>query len=131
VIVDSSALLSAVLAEPDAALYARPIAVSDSRRIPSVTWFEAAARIDAKGDAFAVGGFDDFPREFQTDTLPSTSDHAREARRARMRHGKPHHPARLNFGDFSVYGVAKHERETPLFKGDDVSRTDIEPALKD
>lgn len=30
-----------------------------------------------------------------------------------------------------VYGVARHEREPLLFKGDDFAQTDIEPALKD
>jgi uncharacterized protein with PIN domain len=30
-----------------------------------------------------------------------------------------------------VYGAAKAERETLLFKGNDFSETDIEPALKD
>jgi ribonuclease VapC len=130
VIIDSSALLAVVLAEPDAVRYARAIATSDTRRIPSVTWFEAAMRVDAKGDAFAVSRFDDFLKDFRIAVVPFTSDHAREARRARMLYGKPHHPARLNFGDCLVYGVAKHEREPLLFKGDDFSQTDIEPALK-
>ena len=46
-------------------------------------------------------------------------------------YGRRQHPARLNFGDCMVYGVAKAEREPLLFKGDDFSQTDIEPALKD
>ena len=40
-------------------------------------------------------------------------------------------PAKLNFGDCMVYGVAKAEREPLLFKGSDFSQTDIEPALQD
>ena len=129
-IIDSSALLAVVLAESDAARFARAIATSDTRRMPSVTWFEAATRIDAMGDAYAVSRFDDFLKEFRIETVPFTSDHAREARRARVLYGKPHHPAQLNFGDCLVYGVAKHEREPLLFKGNDFSHTDIEPALK-
>ena len=42
-----------------------------------------------------------------------------------------HHPARLNFGDCFAYGVAKAAGEPLLFKGNDFSQTDIEPALKD
>jgi ribonuclease VapC len=129
-IIDSSALLAVVLAEPDAAQYARAIAVSGTRRIPSAIWFEASMRIDAMGDAFAVTRFDDFLKDFRIEVVPFTFDHAREARRARMLYGKPHHPARLNFGDCLAYGVAKHEREPLLFKGNDFSQTDIEPALK-
>jgi ribonuclease VapC len=129
-IIDASALLAVVLAEPDAAQYARAIAASETRRIPSVTLFAAAMRVDARGDAFAISRFDDFLKEFRIETVPFTPDHAREARRARLLYGKPHHPARLNFGDCLVYGVAKHEREPLLFKGDDFSQTDIEPVLK-
>jgi ribonuclease VapC len=129
-IIDSSALLAVVLAEPDAAHYARAIATSGTRRLPSVTWFEASLRVDTKGDAFAVNRFDDFVRDFRIEIVPFSSDHAREARKARLLYGTPH-PARLNFGDCMVYGVAKHEREALLFKGDEFSLTDIEPALKD
>jgi ribonuclease VapC len=130
VIIDSSALLAIVLDESDAIQFARAIATSESRRMPSVTWFEASMRVDASGDAFAVSRFDDFVKDFRIDIVPFTSDHAREARRARILYGKPRHPARLNFGDCLAYGVAKHEREPLLFKGDDFSQTDIEPALK-
>jgi ribonuclease VapC len=115
---------------PDAAQFARAIATSEMRRMPSITWFEAAMRRDAGGDAYAVSRFDDFLKEFRIETVPFTSDHAREARRARLLFGKPHHPAQLNFCDCLVYGVAKHGREPLLFKGSDFSQTDIESALK-
>jgi ribonuclease VapC len=131
VIVDASALLAVVLAEPDAAKYARAMVQSDRRRLPSVTWFEASLRVDGNGDAYAISRFDDFVRDFRIEIIPFTAEHAREARRARLVYGKQNHPARLNFGDCMVYGVAKHEREPLLYKGDDFSLTDIEPALKD
>ncbi len=130
-IIDASALLAIVLAEPDAVRYARAIAGSETRHLPSVAWFEASTRVDAKGDAFAVSRFDDFIEDFRIEVVSFTADHAREARRARKLYGKPHHPAQLNFGDCLVYGVAKHEREPLLFKGNDFGQTDIEPALKD
>lgn len=38
------------------------------------------------------------------------------------------HPARLNFGDCFSYACAKAHGLPLLFKGDDFSRTDIEPA---
>ncbi|MBN8928104.1 MAG: hypothetical protein BGO51_15350 [Rhodospirillales bacterium 69-11] len=130
-IIDSSALLAILLAEPDAPRFARAIATTRRRRVPSVTWFEASMRIDQAGDAIAASRFDDFTREFQLELVPFTAEHARLARQARRQYGKPHHPAQLNFGDCLVYGVAKHEGEPLLFKGDDFIHTDIEPALKD
>ena len=69
--------------------------------------------------------------ETRIEIVPFTSGHAREARRARGVYGKPHHPARPNFGDRLAYGVASQERAALLFKGNAFSRTDIEPALKD
>lgn len=129
-IIDSSALLAIVLAEPDAPRYARAIATAGRRRMPAATWFEASMRIEGAGDTIAVSRFDDFAREFDIEILPFTAEHAREARRARRLYGKPH-PAQLNFGDCMVYGVARHEREPLLFKGEDFAQTDIEPALKD
>ncbi|ACP21736.1 conserved hypothetical protein (plasmid) [Sinorhizobium fredii NGR234] len=38
------------------------------------------------------------------------------------------HPARLNFGDCFSYACAKTYRLPLLFKGDDFSQTDLEPA---
>ena len=129
-IIDASALLAIVLLEPDAERYALAILSARKRLIPSVTWFEATMRVDAMIDFDGVRHFDAFHGDFGIEILPFTADHAREARLARHRFGKPHR-AQLNFGDCMVYGVAKHAREPLLFKGDDFVHTDIEPALRD
>ena len=130
-IIDASALLAVVLAEADAARYATAIASAAEPRIPSVTWLEAAMQVDANGDDIAINRFDDFVRDFGIQVIPFTAEHARHARVGRRLYGRNKHPARLNFGDCLVYGVAKAEREPLLFKGNDFSQTDIEPALKD
>jgi len=131
VIVDASALLAIVLDEPDAARYARAIASDPKPRMPSVTWFEASMRLEAAADAVALSRFDDFPRDFGIEIVPFTAHHAEAARLGRRLYGRPHHPAGLNFGDCLVYGVAKVEHEPLLFKGNDFTQTDLEPALKD
>ena len=130
-IIDASALLAIVLAEPDAARYAKAIAIAADPRIPSVTWFEASMQVDTRGDDIAINRFDDFIQDFGLRIIPFTADHARQARVARRIYGRNNHPAQLNFGDCLVYGVAKAEREPLLFKGNEFSQTDIEPALKD
>lgn len=99
--------------------------------MPSVTWFEASMRVENGGDATAVRRFNEFIETFGIEIVPFTVAHAEAARIGRRLFGRPHHPARLNFGDCLVYGVAMVEREPLLFKGDDFSQTDIEPALKD
>ena len=79
----------------------------------------------------AVSRFDDFPHDFGIEMIAFTLRHAEAARLGRRLYGRPRHPAGLNFGDCLVYGVAKVEHETLLFKGNDFAQTDIEPALKD
>jgi ribonuclease VapC len=130
-IIDASALLAIALAEPDAARYARAIAADPHPRIPSVTWFEASMRVEWAGDAVAVSRFEDVPRVFGADIIPFNARHAEFARQGRRLYGRAAHAAGLNFGDCLVYGVAKAEREPLLFKGNDFTQTDIEPALKD
>jgi ribonuclease VapC len=44
------------------------------------------------------------------------------------RYGKSRHPAALNFGDCFAYAGARAESLPLLFKGDDFSRTDVQPA---
>jgi ribonuclease VapC len=131
VIIDASALLAVVLAEADAARYAEAIAKAVDRRMPAVAWFEAAMQVDDSGDEFAVNRFDDFIQDFSIRIIPFTAEHARHARVGRRLYGRNNHPARLNFCDCLVYGVAKAERAPLLFKGNDFAQTDIEPVLRD
>jgi ribonuclease VapC len=51
-----------------------------------------------------------------------------EALDAHTRFGKGVHPARLNMGDCFAYACARTHGVALLFKGDDFSLTDIEPA---
>jgi ribonuclease VapC len=51
-----------------------------------------------------------------------------EALDAHTRFGKGAHPARLNMGDCFAYACARTHGVPLLFKGDDFSLTDIEPA---
>lgn len=129
-IVDASALLAIVLDEPDGRRFAEIIAGAPRARMPAATWFEAALVIDTRGDDVASHRFDDAVRSLGIELIAFTPEHAEHARKARRVYGRRRHPAELNFGDCMVYGVAKAEREPLLFKGNDFSQTDIEPALK-
>jgi ribonuclease VapC len=131
VIIDASALLAVVLDEPDGRRFAEAIAGAAHARIPAPTWFEAALAVDARGDDLASRRFDDAVRSLRIQLVAFTPEHAELAREARRIYGRRRHPVQLNFGDCMVYGVAKAEREPLLFKGNDFSQTDIEPALKD
>lgn len=128
-IIDASALLALVLNEPDGARFARAIAGASRPRMSAVNWFEATMQVDRRGDAVAISRFDDFVTQFGIEIVPFTPEQAARARQVFRIYGKGQHPARLNFGDCMAYATAKLAGSPLLFKGDDFSLTDIEPAL--
>jgi ribonuclease VapC len=130
-IVDSSALLSVLFGEDDWARFAGAIIDAERVRMSAASWFEAAMAVDRRGDPVAQGRFDQIVSEMNISVEPVTMEHAQIARRAWQIFGKGAHRARLNFGDCLTYGLAKSSGEPLLFKGNDFSQTDIEPALKD
>jgi ribonuclease VapC len=130
-IIDSSAILAILFAEPDAGQYALAIERSGSRRLSAATWLECAIRIDHGASAIASNDFDDFVREAALTIEPVTVDQVQLARSAYRAYGKgTGHPAQLNFGDCFSYALAKLSGEPLLFKGGDLAATDLVPALR-
>ncbi len=127
-IVDASALLAILLGEPEAAEFARLLSGSSTARISVVNYLEAAVRIDREGIVSSSQAFDGFLDESGLTLAPVTETQARIARLAYLRFGKGRHPAGLNLGDVFAYALSKETGEPLLFKGDDFSRTDVEPA---
>jgi ribonuclease VapC len=128
-IVDASAVLSIVLDEPDAPVFAEAIARSDDPWMSAVNWLEAAIRVDRAGDASTSRAFDRFTAARQIAIRPVTFEQAQLAREAHLSFGKGRHPARLNLGDCFAYALARESARPLLFKGGDFALTDIEPAL--
>jgi ribonuclease VapC len=129
-IVDSSALLAILRAEPEASGYATAIADAPSRRISAANFLETAIVIDGSRDPVASRRLDDLLRAAELRIEPVTESQARLAREAYRDFGKGSgHPAQLNFGDCFAYALAKESGEPLLFKESDFTRTDIEPAL--
>ena len=125
-ILDSSAIVAVLRAEPEASAFATAIASVGSRRISAVSYVEAAIVIDRGGDAIASRRFDDFFRALQIAIEAVTPKQAELARAAYRDFGKGRHKAGLNFGDCFAYALAKDLDESLLFKGTDFRRTDVE-----
>ena len=127
-IVDTSALLAVLFAEPDAERYATAIGGASTCRMSVAGYLEAAIVAESRGGAAAGYELDVFLERAGMELVPVTPDQARAARLAWRRFGKGNHPAGLDFGDCFSYALAEAVREPLLFKGDDFARTDIEAA---
>ena len=129
-IVDTSALIAILRAEPDASEMAHAIERAQSRRISAANWLETAVVIDTSQDPVVSRRFDELVQTAELHVEPVTHDQARIARDAYRDFGTGSgHKAALNFGDCFAYALAKSTGETLLFKGNDFGHTDITPAL--
>jgi ribonuclease VapC len=127
-IIDTSALIAILRAEPEAPAYARAITDAADRRISAVNFVESAVVIDAGRNPIATRRFDEFIKEANISIEPVTPHQAEIAREAYRDFGKGSgHPARLNFGDCFAYALAKVTGEPLLYKGGDFAHTDIAP----
>jgi ribonuclease VapC len=128
VILDSSAVVAILRAEPEAAAVAQAIDRADECAISAVSYVEAAIVIDSGRDPIASRRFDDFFRESEVVVESVTPWQAEIARQAYRDFGKGRHRAGLNLGDCFAYALAKEKGEALLFKGDDFCHTDVEAA---
>ena len=128
-ILDTSAALAILFAEPDAETYARAITESNSCRMSAATFVELAIVVEAQTNNSGARQLDVFFRRAGIVIDPVTEEQAHMARQAYIDFGKGRHPAGLNFGDCFSYALAKITGEPLLFKGEDFKKTDITPAL--
>ena len=127
-ILDSSAIVAILRAEPEAPMMAQAVDRDEPCRISAVSYVEAAIVIDSSRDPIASRRFDDFFRESEIVVESVTHRQAEIARQAYRDFGKGRHRAGLNLGDCFAYALAKEKGETLLFKGDDFCHTDVQAA---
>ncbi len=129
-IIDSSALVAMVRAEPEREAFATAIARDDRRLVAAPTLVEASIVIERLGEPRLVREFDTLLADLQVATVAFTEQHARIAREAYRDFGRGSgHRARLNLGDCFAYALAKDTGEPLLYKGDDFGHTDVRSAL--
>lgn len=129
-IIDSSALVSVVDEEPDAATYAAALSHPGPRRLSAATLLESSIVIDGRRNPVLSARLDELLREAQVTIEPVTETQARIARQAYRDYGRGSgHPAALNFGDCFAYALAKDLGEPLLYKGGDFALTDVRSAL--
>jgi ribonuclease VapC len=128
VIVDTSAIVAILYAEPEARDFAQLIHDAPICRISVANLIELSMVIEGQLGPDAARQADAFLRRAGVIIEPVTVEQGQLARQAFLDFGKGRHPAGLNFGDLFAYALSKATGEPLLFKGDDFRRTDLAAA---
>lgn len=124
-VIDTSALIAILLAEPEAEAFARALASDPRRLVSAVSAFEAAIVIRARKGPAGVRELDLLIHSAGMSIVSFDEEQVQIARTAYEKYGKGGHPAALNLGDCSSYALARTSGEPLLCKGDDFPQTDI------
>ena len=127
-VVDTSAIIAILLAEPEMNIFAEILAANPPLAISAVTLHETSVVMAGKAKKAGVRLFDDFIGDLAVEVSPVRIEDAIAAREAYFKYGKGYHAAGLNLADCFAYALAKTRSEPLLFKGDDFSKTDVVPA---
>lgn len=125
-ILDTSAVVAILFAEPERDMFAQILATEPIIAMSVVTYHEAAiVTAGKKRNPVAAQLVDEFVRDLAIEIVPLDVEGSLLARDAYFRFGRAYHPAQLNLGDCFSYSLAKTRDEPLLFKGDDFLQTDI------
>jgi ribonuclease VapC len=133
--IDTSAMVTILFAEPEAVSLRLAIARDPVRKMSAVTYLELSMVVEARKGIAAVGELEVLIADLHIDIHPFDSAQARRAVLAWRHFGKGRHSAGLNLGDVCTFAAASDQEEPILFKGDDFSKTDcpkvlVEPVLE-
>ena len=124
-VIDTSALVAILQAEPERDAMLEALAKADRRLVSAVTALEAAMVLEGRYGPDAAADLELFLFDARTEIVPLDARQSQVAVRAWRKFGKGRHPAQLNLGDCCVYALAKVSGEPVLCKGSDFPRTDI------
>ncbi len=132
--VDASAIVAILTREPDADALADVLDGAQAPITSPIAVFEAVLGLCRKRHASVAEAEADvraFLAAAGVGSVAITTNEVETALAAFARYGKGRgHPAQLNLGDCFAYAAARNHRTSLLFKGDDFSKTDIDPATR-
>jgi ribonuclease VapC len=124
-VMDTSAVLTVLLGEPEAEAFATAIANDTRRLLSAVSALEASIVIEARKGPDGRHELDLLLQRTGAVIVSFNQAQFEIARDAWQRFGKGNHPAGLNLGDCCSYALSKASDEPLLFKGNDFSQTDV------
>src|SRR5258708_2996818 len=125
-VIDSSAIVAALLQERDAGRIAAAMERAEQRLLSAANLLEASIVIERRRGEEGGLELDLLLYRTEIEIVPVDQDQVEIAGVAWRRFGKGRHPAALNYGDCFAYALAKSRVLPLLFVGDDFSRTDID-----
>lgn len=125
--VDTSALVSVVLGEPDAETMLRVLR-AEHAVLSAASLVEAAIVVEARQGPDSARDLRELVAGAIDEVMPVDEAASVAAVDAWRRFGKGRHPAGLTFGDCFAYGLAASLDVPLLFKGDDFAQTDVRAA---
>ena len=128
IVVDTSALVAIVLAEPEAQQFAE-LMRHQSVHVSAANVLEAAMVVESRQGPDATRDLEVLLAAYRAHVVPVDADLTWVAHRAWRRFGKGRHPASLNFGDCFSYALAKTQDAPLLYKGVDFAQTDVRSAI--
>lgn len=114
--------------EPERRTFNKLIEAAETCVISTANFVEVSIVVEARYGADGIRDLDLFLSKAGINQMSVDEEQAHLARIAFRRYGKGRHPAGLNFGDCFAYALAQSLGEPLLFKGEDFSGTDMEPA---
>jgi len=129
IVADSSALVAILHREPEADAFLEIIASADRSLLSAVSPPQTSMVLAARpGDASCWTELDALIAQAGIEVVTQDAALTETARAAFPRYGKGRDGAGLNFGDCAACALATSRDLPLLFKGNDFTRTDIEPA---
>ena len=128
-VVDASPILAILFEEADAGFFETVMADAPDAVISPINLWEVMVRARSVHGQPGVDAAESLLAGLGLRVAPITDRHARIAIEASWRFGRGT-PAALNMGGCFAYALAKAEACALLFKGDDFTRTDVEPAAR-
>ena len=127
-ILDSSAIVAVILAEPGYDEIRELIGAAEILGVGAPTVVESGIVLSARIGRDARPELNEFLRVADAEVIPFGLEHFHAALDAFLRFGKGRHSASLNFGDCLSYAIASVAGLPLLYTGKDFSKTDIPSA---
>lgn len=124
-VIDTSAILAILKAEPERRVFIEAIESADCVRMSVASFVETSIVVESRSGAEGLRDLDRFLSRANIELIPVDQEQGHLARSAFSRFGKGRHRAGLNFGDCFAYAAAIHLGEPLLCKGEDFIHTDV------